>query len=218
MSSKKEVEFLKKMFATFAKAAIQSGRSNRVVVLLLLLIGVGLKAQDTSAVAPRPSKMPTERWSEYKSFDGKFLVMSPGGKMIEKLDTAKTPMGPIAYHLYYNQPDFDGAENYFYMVSYCDYPEGSVHSDSTELVQQLFTETIKEAAFSIAGKVLYQDDIKFLGYPGKLWRIDYGRGKYTIKTRAYVIGNRFYTIQTVMSRLMSLNPLSDRFLDSFKLL
>lgn len=199
-------------------AAVLNCKGSRGVMLLLFMLGVSLQAQDTSAVVPRVSKMPKERWAEYKSFDGKFLVMSPGGKMAEKLDTAKTPMGPIAYHLYYNQPDFEGAENYFYMVSYCDYPEGSVHSDSTELVQQLFTETIKEAAFSIAGKVMYQDDIKFMGYPGKLWRIDYGRGKYTIKTRAYFVGNRFYTIQTVMSRMMSLNPLSDRFLDSFRLL
>jgi hypothetical protein len=202
----------------------QQSRSSREMPVKGMIIALAcifflpiarLGAQDTTKVQYSAPKIP---WAAYKSYEGKFTVMTPGGEMKEKQDTAKTPMGAIAYHLFFNQPEFRGAENFFYMVSYCDYPPGSVHSDSTSMVEELFKETIKEAAFSINGDVIYQDDANFLGYPGKLWRIDYGRGKVTIKTRAYFVRNRFYTVQTVMPKTMALNPSSERFLESFRLL
>lgn len=138
--------------------------------------------------------------------------------METRVDTAKTPLGKLAYHLFFHQTPEGAAENFFYMVSYCDYPEGTVSADSTELVDLLLRESVDEAAFSVNGKVIYADKINYFQYPGMIWRVDYRKSTLTIKTRAYFIGRRYYTVQTVMARALALNPASDRFLDSFQLL
>ena len=162
--------------------------------------------------------IPVIEWEEYYSYEGGFRVRTPG-PMTERVDTIKTPLGPMAYHTFmYLVNDEEYAENVFYMVSYCDYPPGALHQDSTDLLAEFFDATVAEAVRSVRGQLVYSNPIDYLDYPGQIWRIHFRSGDAVIKTKALIVDDRYYTIQTVMKREMALNRASDTFLDSFRLL
>lgn len=153
-------------------------------------------------------------WEEFRSENGRFRVIAPQ-KMEHKVDSSNTAVGDLIYHTYYTQ----GAMNQIYMITYCDYPEGSIHADSTDLVEDFFDVTIASAAESVKGEILYIHKEKLQKeYVGKRWRIDYMDGAAIIRTRAFVIGNRYYSIQVVSSRANSVNSDTQRFMNSFQIL
>lgn len=156
-------------------------------------------------------------WKEFKSYEGRFKVEAPG-EMQYNERSIYTDIGEIKYITYYYQDTEREAENNMYMVTYCDYPENTIHSDSTELVNDFFENTIESAIKSVAGELRYSDILNYKEYPGRHWRIDYLRGEATIKTRAFLVENRFYTVQTATKRNRSLNKSTDKFFDSFALL
>ena len=155
------------------------------------------------------------RWEQVRSYEGRYSIETPG-TFVQALDTVETAIGTLVYHTHFFQPTAALAENVLYMISYCDYPEGALHSDSTELVQELFAATEEEAATTVGGEKLYASDVTLAGYPGRIWRIDYRNGNATIRTRAYVVGRRYYAVQAISRGELRLNSSSDRFLDSFR--
>ena len=159
----------------------------------------------------------TAQWAPFSSIDGRFQVPAP--KTLEHQEAVvETDLGQITYHTYYHQPQGDPNGNQWFSVSYCDYPEGTVHSDSIEILEEFFEETVRESAFSVEGEVRYVETIEYNGLPGRFWRVDYLGGQVTIKTKAYLVANRFYVIQAVVLKDKSANPDIARFLDGFKLL
>lgn len=156
------------------------------------------------------------RWEEFRSYEGRFRVLAPGSFRL-KTDSIATDVGTLAWHTYFFDDPTREAENAVYMLSYVDYPEGSIHHDSTELVSALFDATVEESAFSVAGGVTWSNRIRLGQYPGMFWRVDYKDGRAVIKTKAFVAGNRYYAIQVVMRRERSLNTAADKFLESLRL-
>lgn len=191
-----------------------------VLFSLIKIVAFGAEAMDT---IPTPFGLKidlspeSKSWREFNSYDGHFSILSPG-EMTQKIDSIQTPIGTLAYHVFFFQTNQQNADNVLYMLSYCDYPEGAIHSDSTELLKDFFDATVESAAKAVKGELMYERNAKYKDYPGKIWRIDYLDGKALIKTKAYVIGRRYYTIQTITRKDRSLNFSSDKFLDSFKLL
>ncbi|MDG2420050.1 MAG: hypothetical protein P8M17_13725 [Saprospiraceae bacterium] len=55
-------------------------------------------------------------------------------------------------------------------------------------------------------------------FPGRLWRVDYNDGNGLIKTRSFLVKNRFYSIQVISLKDKGMNLRIDKFLDSFSLL
>ena len=158
-----------------------------------------------------------QKWQEFKTFEGRFKVMVPGEMQMNER-TIHTDIGEIRYMTYYFQDTHREAENLMYMVTYCDYPMHSIHSDSTTLIDEFFEQTIEAAAISVSGELRYAEPLNYKEYPGRYWRIDYQRGHATLKTRAFLVENRFYTVQTATRRGSSLNNATEKFLDSFTLL
>ena len=156
-------------------------------------------------------------WQQLVVEQAGFSIWVPG-EMKEKIDTIETAIGELRYHTFFYNEKAEGAENFVYMISYCDYPEGSIHSDSTDLLPDFFETTIESASFSVAGDVIYENEIFLGNYPGRFWRINYLNDQAVIRTKAYMVENRFFSIQAVMRKEFSLNKASDRFLDSFQLL
>lgn len=173
--------------------------------------------QDSSALFD-PVPLPTEiAWERFSDVDGRFRILVPG-EFTDKVDTIHTPIGPLAYHtFFYNDPK-GVSNNLFYMVSYCDYPPSSVHSDSTDLVEDFFQQTIEAAVESVHGTELYRGESSVQGFPGRNWRIDYLDGKAVIRTRAFLVQRRYYAIQTISLAEPGLNLEATKFLDSFRLL
>ena len=159
-----------------------------------------------------------QKWKDFQSFEGHFRVSAPG-EFREKTDSIETPVGKLAYHVFFYQPEVkDSADNLIYMVSYCDYPPFALDADSTELLNEFFDVTIEAAVESVNGELAYSSERSFFSYPGRIWRIDYLNGQAVIKTRALIVGNRYYALQTATLKGHSLNTASDRFMDSFRLL
>ena len=155
-------------------------------------------------------------WKEFNSFTGKFRVVVPDGEMTEKVSKIKTEMGEVAYHTFLNRPKDKSTENMFYLVNYCDYPKGTFPADSTDLINEFMTTTIESSAHSVGGTVTYSGDIEQRGSKGKIWRVQYNNDKALIKTKCYLVGDRFYMIQTMMLKEKAMNPAADKFLDSFQ--
>lgn len=155
-------------------------------------------------------------WIEHIDPAGKFKIATPA-PLTHKADTIETEIGELIYHTLFYQAEAQSA-NQVFMLSYCDYPLGSVHSDSTALLEDFFKATIREATFSVNGELMYQSDELVQGFSGKYWRIDYRNRQAVIKTKAFVVENRYYAIQIVSTREKHLNPENERFINSFRLM
>jgi hypothetical protein len=158
-----------------------------------------------------------EKWTTYTAPDLAFELQAPG-LLTEKTDTVSTPVGALVYRTAFLQHERPDADNLFYMVSYCEYPEGGIHADSTDILPEFFQATIESATLAVQGELIYSDPLNMDRYPGWQWRIDYLQGQVAIKTRAFVIGNRYYALQTIMYKNKSLNRSTQRFFQSFRLL
>lgn len=159
--------------------------------------------------------LPQNNWELFTSETGRFQILVPG-VMEEKINTLETAIGTLEYHTFLHQTESKEADNLVYMISYCDYPEGTIHSDSTALLGAFFDVTVETAVKSVKGELFYASDMDWKGYPGKIWRVNYNKDTAIIKTKAYVIGSRYYSIQTITLREKSLNTKADEFLDSFE--
>ncbi len=159
-----------------------------------------------------------DNWPETISYEGRFRVQAPD-ILHEAIDSADTELGRLAFHRHFFQPpDPQSAANLFYQVMWIDYPEAIPLADSVDLLRDFFDTTIEEAAESVKGEVVYQADQLWKGYPGRVWRISYLDGQAVIKSRAFLVGHRFYLLSTISLREKALNPDSDRFFNSFRLL
>ena len=159
-----------------------------------------------------------EDWFQFRSIEGRFRVMTKGG-FERKVATFETDIGEVQSCVYaYTPKDQQNSENLVYMISYNDYPEGTIHSDSTAVLEDFYKATIEESVSSVNGVKIYENDVKLQGFVGKQWRISYANNKATIKTRAFLVKNRYYAIQTVSLSEKSANTATQRFLDSFQLL
>ena len=156
-------------------------------------------------------------WQKFQSTVGKFQIMVPADMQCKE-QNIHTPIGNLLYTTYYYQSPDKNADNFYYSVSFVDYPENSIHSDSSDLVQDFFANTIEASTQSVDGKLRYADPIKIKRYPGRLWRGDYNDSTTTIKTRAYLVGKRYYQIQVIMPRHKSTNKAQDLFFNSFRIL
>ncbi|MEL6143135.1 MAG: hypothetical protein AAFU67_16155, partial [Bacteroidota bacterium] len=148
--------------------------------------------------------------------DGRFRVSIPAD-WEHHIDTISTPIGEQAYHTFYLQSPSDTADNVIYMLSYVDYPSDALHHDSLTLVKELLDVTIEEAEENLRGEVLFDTERERNGYPGRYWRIDYLNGRASIRTQAFVVGNRYYALQTVSKNALGVNQSTDRFFDSLVL-
>ncbi len=156
-------------------------------------------------------------WDVFQSFDGKFKVLTPG-EMVQKENPIKTEIGELNYITFLHQPTEKNPDNLVYMVSYVDYPKYSIHSDSTELVEDFFKTTVETAVESVKGELSYSSEIAMNEFPGRLWRVDYNEGKALIKTKSFLVKNRYYSIQVISLKEKGMNLQIDKFLDSFSLL
>lgn len=155
-------------------------------------------------------------WTETVDPDGGFRVMSPCAMQMHR-QTTPTPLGNLEYHTWWCEGS-EGDPNTLYMVSWCDYPAGSLESDSLDMRSELLQVTMEAAVASLKGVLMYATAADLEGFPGKHWRIDYNDGRAVMKSKAFFLGNRFLLIQVAATKERHLNPEADRFFDSLRLL
>ncbi len=175
-----------------------------------LFLGLSIALLFSAWTFPNP-------WKEYVSVDGKFKALFPG-KVIEKSNDIETAIGTLTYHTYLHQSVDEDADNLVYMISYCVYPRNAIHSDSLDLIDEFFDTTVATAVESVEGDLQYASAISLKEFPGRIWKVNYNEDKAMIKTKSYLVGNRYYSIQTITLKEKSLNLSTDKFLDSFYLI
>lgn len=157
------------------------------------------------------------QWVTYKSVEGRFQIEAPAS-LSPRIQQITTPVGQVDYFTYFHDAQSDSTGNFLYLVSTCVYPEGAFHSDSTTLLEDFFMATIEQSAMSVSGEVVFTDQIRYDDYPGRFWRIHYNGGRTVMKTKCYLVNNRFYSVQVAVDADYSLHPDIDRFFDSFRII
>lgn len=105
-----------------------------------------------------------------------------------------------------------------YTIDYCDYPEGTFLQDSTELIQLVYDETIASAIETVGGKLIYSSPAEIDYRKGRLWKIDCPDKDMHIKSKALVVGDRYYCLSVHTPEALSVEFSGEQFFDSFKLL
>jgi hypothetical protein len=155
-------------------------------------------------------------WMQFRNIDGRFKVLTRGN-LVEKMATIETSIGTIESHQFVYKPA-EKEENLAYIIMYYDFPEGGMHSDSTELLKEFFDTTVEEAVAKLQGTLIYQNDLEQEGYRARQWRVNYADNQVAIRSRAFMVKQRFYLLQTIGLTEIDQNNVSEYFINSFKLL
>jgi len=158
----------------------------------------------------------------YVAEDGSFSILSPG-PFTEKYQELSTDIGDIEVFTLLCQTDLEDNPNFLYLINYYDYPPGFQDQEDGEseedFINNLFDESIDQSVTSLGGKLLYSTNIRLQdNYDGRLNRVSYNDGDSIVKSKMFLVGNRFYFIQVYTTKDNSLNQLMDDFLDSFEVL
>ena len=135
--------------------------------------------------------------------------------MEQSSKSSEGPVGELVVHIFKGEQEIN-KQKIKYTLQFCDFPEGAIHHDSTDFLNEFFAATIDASASSIFGTVDYSDPIKIQGYPGMIWRISYDKGKGLIKSKAFVKGSRYFNMKVEYPASSSFHPDIDKFLDSIK--
>ncbi|MGB3545629.1 MAG: hypothetical protein WBA17_01570 [Saprospiraceae bacterium] len=173
------------------------------------------QAEQLPPLAPTEAWEARQNWQDIPSLAGRFTVTAPG-EFREKVDTIETAVGQLVYHTLYLVVSADTSDNSVYMLSYTDYPEGSLHEDSTETVTELLDVSRDAAVETVRGELRFDTEVAKQGHPGRYWRIDYLNGRAGVRTQAFVVGRRYYAIQTVSRYATGINPSTERFFRSLR--
>ena len=188
---------------------------------LLTIPATCVRAQEARLLAVEQDKSweKDHRWIELNELDGRFRLMAPD-ELTHNIDSVETAIGVQAYHTFHLQaPDYKRAENIIYALSYVDFPQGSLHHDSLELVTEFLLGTEEEAGAAVGGETVYASDKILFGYPARQWRIDYPSkgGVASARTLAVVAGNRYYELKVFSRSDKGINTSADKFFDSLRI-
>ncbi len=156
-------------------------------------------------------------WSVFTSENGGFSILSPAPL---DLVTQRIPtqVGDIQLHTYTHKVQDSTAQVFQYSVTYYEYPEILIPSDSTEMVEQFFSETLLAIADRLDGEIIYSEPIASADFPSRLTRISYQGEDYALKNKMVLANNRFYLIEVFSTSNKLVDGDINKFIDSFKLL
>lgn len=158
----------------------------------------------------------TDEWREYTPENSKCTIAMPG-EPSKRERVVNSAIGDLKLIMYMFQPADGTDDNVLYGVSFSDFPEGTIHSDSASIIKQFLDNTRDGAIKSIQGKLLSEVEINYKQYPGREQWVDYKNGMATINFRYYLVKNRLYTLQVITLADKSNNKSIGKFMSSFKL-
>lgn len=129
--------------------------------------------------------------------------------------TSKTDLGELVLHQYSCRQELNN-KIIKYTFQFCDYPQGTIHHDSLELLNDFFEATAESSAKSVFGNLDYSNVESINGYPGMIWRISFDQERGLIKSKAFVKGSRYFNLKVEYPRTLSMERSLDVFLDSFR--
>lgn len=158
------------------------------------------------------------QWEKVSEFNPYWSVSMPGEPEYYKKEIL-THVGEMEIHSYMLAPEYSEEQsNLMYLIEYYDYPEGSFHPDSIELIDMFLDQTAIATSSEVGGELVYESNINKNGHRGKLYRCQYKDATYIMKSKMYLVGDRFYHLKVYCKKEYALNEEMDTFLDSFRLI
>jgi hypothetical protein len=155
-----------------------------------------------------------DQWEVFRPADQSFEILTPypmkSGE--KKLLTDVGEVHPKTWICEGKKED----DNYLYLIALIDYPDGTFHKDSVELVDELFKVSMDTHIQDLGGNLVYKADASLGFHKGLIYRASYNDNKLVAKCRLLLVGDRFYSLQVYTVSEKSLNDNISKFLNSFK--
>lgn len=155
-------------------------------------------------------------WEAYYPADSSYLISLPKGTLSEQIDTFYTEIGAIIYRKAMNFTRMKRNEIYT-VISDTEYPLGTVHSDSTELLNEFWQATIEESVDNLSGELLYKTEKRVGEWPAILWRVNYGDNM-RMDNLAILKRNHFYLLQFSSPDAIEFTKMKEQFFASLYLI
>jgi len=108
-------------------------------------------------------------------------------------------------------------DNHIYMIAETDYPDSSIHSDKTEMLDKFFRGAIDGALKNLNSDLIKEVPGHVGKYPSRSIEIDYKKGLAVIKMELILCKSKLISIQTITATKKFSNPSVDKFFASFEL-
>jgi hypothetical protein len=157
-------------------------------------------------------------WEIFQSEAGKFQIEMPElpAYTSQLLDTKG---GALELHAYMHEGDSDVDDNILYMITYIDYLEDQINSETMDkaALVKFYNSSAAGAASSMNGRVTEETEVEVLGHEARNYTIDYLEGEAIMRMQIVLIKNRVYALQTIALTQNDKNAAQNRFFNSFEL-
>jgi hypothetical protein len=155
-----------------------------------------------------------QNWEKYKAEDLAFVAYYPKApeRSVKKVPIAS---GEMDMHVVNYSPKADD-DNLLYAIIRSDYPEDQFKNADEEYNNEKLDTAVKGAVTNMKGKLVYENKVKFNGYPGRNIKIAVKGG--FIYLNAYLMDNTMFITQVICLTAKDENPSIQRFLDSFEII
>ncbi len=176
---------------------------------------MGMKILAISATFLLSSSSLVEEWVLFVDPEGQFEVRMPEG-IDESSRIIATPIGDLKY-ISLSSKEMIEEEVVQYNLSFCDYPTGTFHPDSTEFIRLFLDETINASVEAVGGNLIYKDNARGRKEAGAIWKVTSDQHNVQFKNMVLLDGDRFYNLQVIIPPEKTLDNNADEFFNSFKL-
>ena len=156
-------------------------------------------------------------WTVFTSEKGAFSVLTPG-EMQYELKQIPTSSGQISLHNYTYRVADTTEHVFLYSITHYALPLADLSPDSTDIVQDLFDETLSSISERIRGEILYTQDETIQNYPARISRIKYDEDRYSLKNKMILANDQIYLIEVFSTYDQGAEFKIRKFIDSFTLI
>ena len=153
-------------------------------------------------------------WTKYKAEDLAFVAYYPKEpkRTVQKVSTA---VGELDMHMIMHAPT-EGDKNAVYSVIRSDYPEEQFTNADDEYNSTVLDGAVDGAVKNVDGKLVFDNKVKYNGYPGRSIKIEINGG--FIYINAYLVENSMFITQVICLTANDGNKAIERFLNSFEII
>ncbi len=155
-----------------------------------------------------------QNWEKYKAEDLEFIAYYPETpeRTVQKVATA---VGELDMHMIMYSPK-NGDDNALYSIIRSDYPKEQFKDADDDYNATVLDGAVNGAVSNVQGKLVFDNVVKFNGYPGRSIKIAMQGG--FIYINAYLVENSMFISQVICLTNKDKNKSIQRFLDSFEII
>lgn len=152
-------------------------------------------------------------WERVKLADYPYSIQFPG-KPEMKQKIINTTLGEQGILSLTYKPETEDAV-FFYSLQVVDYPEGTYHQDSIDLIHKSLDESLLVLAETLKCKITYQSELD--DHNSRIFRLEDSVSKQTVKGKMYLDRDTLIYCFAFTTIEKSLNSNIDHFLDSLQI-